>query len=74
MSGSVEEWETESPLTARALYLVPGSDQWIKPGQKLSNAYKEANVPIARGRLCRAGMRLATVLNEAFPGKDEQYQ
>jgi hypothetical protein len=75
MKGTVEERATESLLAARAAYQVPGTEQHIKPGQKLSSAYEEANVPIARRRLCQAGLRLAMVLKsllqhaEAQPGR-----
>jgi hypothetical protein len=69
MAGTVEEWATESLLAARAAYLVPGTEQRLKPGQKLSEAYFVANLPVARQRLCQAGLRLAMVLNEAFPEK-----
>jgi hypothetical protein len=48
---------------------VPETGVRLKPGQKLSNADLEANPPVARRWLYQAGVRLAWVLNEAFPEK-----
>jgi len=67
MRGSVEDWATESLLAARAAYRVPETGMRIKPGQKLADSYQEANLPVVRRRLYQAGVRLALVLNEAFP-------
>jgi hypothetical protein len=67
MGGSPEDWASESLLAARAAYMVPGTEQRIKSGQKLGREYYDANLPVARRRLCQAGLRLAMVLNEAFP-------
>ena len=67
MRGSVEDWATESLLAARAAYQVPETGMRIKSGQKLADAYQEANLPVVRRRLFQAGVRLALVLNEAFP-------
>jgi hypothetical protein len=67
MSGTVEEWATESLLAARAAYVIPGTDKRLKSGQKLGDEYQAAHLPVVRRRLCRAGVRLAMVLNEAFP-------
>ncbi|MDG3002228.1 S1/P1 nuclease [Paludisphaera mucosa] len=64
--GTVEDWATESLLAARAAYLAPGSSERIKSGRKLSDAYLEANLPVVRRQLFRAGVRLARVLNETF--------
>ena len=66
MCGSVEDWATESLLAARAAYLIPGTDRRLKPGQKLGEYYMKANLPVARQRLYQAGIRLASVLNEAL--------
>jgi hypothetical protein len=67
--GTPEDWATESLLAARAPYDVPETGQRLKPGQKLGDAYVNANMPVVRQRLYRAGARLVTVLNEAFPEK-----
>ncbi len=67
MKGTVEDWATERLLAARQAYQVPETGQRLKPGQKLGNAYVEAIMPVARKRLLQGGIRLAMVLNEAFP-------
>jgi nuclease S1 len=67
MTGTVEDWATESLLAAREAYRVPGTGQRLKSGQKLSDAYLNANLPVVRRRLYHAGVRLAMVLNGAFP-------
>ncbi len=69
LKGTVEDWATESLLAARAAYRVPQTGQWIKPGEKLGDAYQEFNLAVVRRRLYQAGVRLALVLNEAFPEK-----
>ena len=66
MRGTVEDWATESLLAARAAYNVPETGQRLKPGQKLGDRYVEANLPVVRQRMYRAGVRLAHVLNEAL--------
>jgi hypothetical protein len=35
MQGTVEGWATESLFLARAAYVIPGTNQRIKSGQKL---------------------------------------
>jgi hypothetical protein len=67
MKGTVEDWATESLLAARHAYEVPETGKRLKPGQMLGDAYLEANLPVVRSRLFEAGVRLAWVLNEAFP-------
>ena len=66
MRGTVEDWATESLLAAREAYRVPETGQRLKSGQKLSDAYLNANLPVVRRRLYQAGVRLAMVLNEAL--------
>jgi hypothetical protein len=65
--GTIEDWATESLLAARAAYQVPETGKRLKPGQKLSDAYYNANLPIVQERLYQASIRLAKLLNEAFP-------
>jgi hypothetical protein len=65
MSGTVEGWATESLLAAREAYLIPGTHQRLKSGQKLGKEYFAKHLPVVR-RICQAGLRLAMVLNEAF--------
>jgi hypothetical protein len=66
MKGTVEDWATESLLAAREAYQDPATGQRLKPGTKLADVYQEKSLPAVR-RLCQAGLRLAMVLNEAFP-------
>jgi hypothetical protein len=47
-------------------YNSAATGQRIKPGAKLGEEYQAKNLPVARVRLYRAGMRLAKVLNECF--------
>jgi S1/P1 Nuclease len=68
-SSSDEEWATESLLTARVAYTDPATGQRIKPGAKLGDKYQEANLPVVRWRMYKAGIRLAMVLNEVFSEK-----
>jgi hypothetical protein len=68
--GFVPDFRSNLPHSAaRQAYQVPETGVRLKPGQKLSNAYLEANLPVARRWLYQAGVRLAWVLNEAFPEK-----
>jgi len=66
MAGTVEDWATESLLADREAYKDPATGQRMKPGTKLADAYQEKSLPVVKERLFRAGVRLATVLNEAF--------
>jgi S1/P1 Nuclease len=45
---------------------VPETGEGIKSGQKLSDVYVNANLPVMRRRLYLAGVRIANVLNDAF--------
>jgi hypothetical protein len=65
-SGTAEDWATASLLAARAAYQAPGVKGRIKSGAKLGDAYMEANLPVVRGQLAKAGVRLARVLNETL--------
>jgi hypothetical protein len=69
MGGTVEDWATESLLAARHAYQDPVTGKRIKPGAKLGEQYHEQKIPAVRQRLYQAGVRLAWVLNEAFPEK-----
>jgi hypothetical protein len=69
MAGTPEQWATESLLAAREAYLVPGTTRRLKSGEKLGDEYQAKHLPVVRRRLCQAGLRLAMVLNEAFPYK-----
>jgi hypothetical protein len=67
MKGTVEDWATESILAARQAYQVPETGMRLKSGQKLGDAYLQAKLPTVRRRLYQGCVRLALVLNEAFP-------
>ena len=69
MTGAVEDWATESLLAEREAYLIPRTDKRLKSGQKLGDEYQAKHLPVVRQRLCRAALRLAWVLNEAWPEK-----
>jgi nuclease S1 len=66
MKGTIEDWATESLLASRQAYQVPETGKRLKSGQKLSDAYLDANLPVVRRRLYQASVRLAMVLNQAF--------
>jgi nuclease S1 len=66
MTGTPEDWATESLLAAREAYQDPKTGNRIKSGTKLSDEYQAKNVPVVRQRMVEAGVRLAMVLNEAF--------
>jgi nuclease S1 len=67
--GTLEDWATESLLAARQAYQVPETGKRLASGQKLSDCYLDANLPIVRRRLYQAGARLAMVLNQTFAEK-----
>lgn len=69
IKGAVEDWATESLLSARQAYLDPATGWWIGPGALLGEAYTEVNLPLATRRLYQAGVRLAFVLNESLGPK-----
>lgn len=66
MEGTVEEWATESLRAARQAYRDPTTGRKIEPGTVLGEAYYDANLPIAKQQLYRAGVRLAWVLNDTM--------
>jgi nuclease S1 len=70
MKGTVEDWATESILAARQAYQVPETGMRLKSGQKLGEAYLQANLPVVRKRLYQGSVRLALVLNEAFGAEE----
>ena len=65
-NGSVESWADESLESAKKAYLQPDSDEFLRSGSKLGEAYQQIHLPVARRRVAQAGLRLARVLNEAF--------
>ena len=64
--GTVEDWANESLAAAKVAYLIPEIQERIRSGDVLGEDYLEANLPTAKERLAKAGIRLATVLNEAL--------
>jgi nuclease S1 len=66
MSGTPEDWATESLLAAREAYGDPKTGDRIKSGTKLGDQYYAKNLAVVRQRMVQAGVRLAMVLNEAF--------
>ena len=65
--GTVEDWANESLRAAKTAYLVPGTRNELRKGAKIGQAYQDANFPTAELRLEQAGVRLAALLNAAFP-------
>ncbi len=65
-AGTVEDWATESLHAAREAYQNPLTGQRLKSGAKLGKEYFEKNLPVAKDRLYKAGVRLAKVLNECL--------
>lgn len=65
--GSVEDWANESLQFARKAYTQPGTTGELRKGAKLGQPYYEANLPLAEQRIEQAGVRLASLLNAAFP-------
>lgn len=66
MSGTVEDWATESLHAAKRAYIDPETGRIIRSGTKLGDAYQMRHLPVARRRLYQSGIRLAMVLNEVF--------
>ncbi len=65
--GGPPEWATESLEAAKVAYLTPPLNAELKKGAKLDQPYQDANLPTAERRLAQAGVRLAWILNTAFP-------
>ena len=66
MTGTPEDWATESLLAAREAYQDPKTGNRIKSGTKLGDEYQAKNLLVVRQRLAKAGARLAKVSNEAL--------
>jgi hypothetical protein len=64
--GSVVDWADESLAAARGAYRDPATGRELRRGAKLDLPYQNANLPVVRHRLARAGVRLAAVLNDVF--------
>jgi hypothetical protein len=68
MNGSVKDWTTESLLATRQAYLVPETGTRLKSGQKLGDAYLQANMPVVRQRLDQAALWQASEIPSAMCG------
>ena len=63
---SVEDWATESLLAAWEAYQDPATGQRMKWDAKLGESYQAQGLAVVKRRLYQAGIRLATLLNEAL--------
>ena len=59
--GTVVDWATESRSFLDTVYNTP---------KKVDEAYVDANYPIIKSQIHKAGLRLAGILQEAFGGKE----
>ncbi len=64
LKGRIEDWADESLEVGRRAYQDPGTHLTLRSGDSLSREYERANLPRAVERLARAGVRLASLLNE----------
>jgi hypothetical protein len=66
LNGRTEDWADESLLVGRSAYHVPGSAVTLRRGDSIGRDYERDNVPRAVDRLARAGVRLASLLDDIF--------
>ncbi len=66
VTGALADWATDSLEASKLLYYQPGSQNLLKPGTKLDEAYYQVALPIVRLQLARAGVRVAWMLNQIF--------
>jgi nuclease S1 len=64
--GTPEEWATETLQAAKEAYCLPGIKTVMKSGTKLSEDYYRMALPIIQRQLAKAGVRIASTLNEIF--------
>jgi len=64
LKGRIEDWADESLEVGRRAYQDPHTQLSLRSGDSLSREYERANLPRAVERLARAGVRLASLLNE----------
>jgi hypothetical protein len=62
--GRVEDWVNESLELGRRAYLIPGTGSTLRFGDSIGRDYERENLPRAVEQLARAGVRLASLLNE----------
>jgi hypothetical protein len=68
-SGSYADWANESHAAsaAHSYKLADGTTDFPATGGTITQPYHDANVGVVDQQLAKAGVRLAKVLNEAFP-------
>ncbi len=64
LKGRIEDWADESLEVGRRAYQDPRTHLTLRSGDSLSRDYERENLPLAVGRLARAGVRLASLLDE----------
>jgi len=64
LKGRIEDWADESLDLGRRAYRDPRTQLYLRSGDALSRDYERENLPRAIERLARAGVRLASMLNE----------
>ena len=61
--GTPGDWATESLMTAKSAYRLPGSQVIIRQGTRLGAEYYNFALPIIQRQLAKAGIRTAFILN-----------
>lgn len=68
-SGTFIDWanETHGQAVAHAYKTANGGQDFPATGGKVGKPYYDANITVVDEQLAKAGVRLAKVLNDAFP-------
>jgi hypothetical protein len=64
--GTPEDWATGTLQIAKEAYYLPGTQNVIKSGTALGDAYCRMTLPIIQEQPAKAGIRIAWMLNEMF--------
>jgi nuclease S1 len=64
--GTPEDWAAESLQIAKRAYCLPGTGRVLKSGARIGNDYCNMALPVIQKQLAKAGIRVASVLNEIF--------
>ena len=64
--GTPEDWATDSLQIAKRAYCLPETNRVMKSGTRIGNDYCSMALPIIQKQLAKAGVRLASALNEIF--------
>jgi nuclease S1 len=64
--GTPEDWATESLQIAKRAYGLPETNKFMKSGARIGNDYCSMALPIIQKQLAKAGIRVASALNEIF--------